>query len=345
MEAVEYRVHGADGVGEPTRTINTMSQQEFDGDTPWAGATGVIDQESKEVFAARYGKTVVYVRPDTKLNRVDGTLEFKTIAGAQARLAKDAIAAAHRRLPVLIKARSVNEAHHIYGLLLKAGLKRSPNLLTTEAEYLAQENDILAQAGVPGQVTVSTNMIGRGTDIKLGGDAEKIIELRMRELGLTPDTPKYDSTLEMVEAGVRRTVGKNVADLNVEGRGLQVFGLGESDSPRTEFQWRGRAGRKGEHGLSRLYRSQEDEAVRNPAGVRVRRGHGPGRAGRTGQGRRGDRPAVDRRRGSGGPAAVRGEPAWRVGAGRARHRPRPKGRAAVIDQAADRRAARDHRGG
>jgi len=118
------------------------------------------------------------------------------------------------------------------------------------ARYHEQEAAIVAQAGVPGAITIATNMAGRGTDIKLGGNAEMRIA---HELGDTPDPAK--------EAAIREAVGKLEASAKAAG-GLYVLATERHESRRIDNQLRGRSGRQGDPGKSKFYLSLEDDLMR-----------------------------------------------------------------------------------
>ncbi|MBC3191885.1 DUF4781 domain-containing protein [Pseudonocardia sp. C8] len=255
MEAVEFREFGADGVGRPTRTVDALSLHDFIGDTEFAGTTGTVGGAAgRAAFAEDWGKRVVHVKPDTPHRRVDLTRTFRTVADAHRGLLADVQRAVAEGLPVAVDARSVTEAHQVSALLDEHGIRH--RLLTTEQHLAPTEDMAVALAGMPGQVTVSTHMIGRGTDIKLGGDADWVANRLLR-----PRHPDLD------RAQVRAMAGEMVerfrAGLDREGGGLQMLVLGDPGSLRTEMQSRGRAGRDGQYGVSRLYRSGEDRPLEN----------------------------------------------------------------------------------
>ncbi|MEM9784645.1 MAG: SEC-C metal-binding domain-containing protein, partial [Pseudomonadota bacterium] len=122
------------------------------------------------------------------------------------------------------------------------------------ARYHEQEAQIVAQAGRPGAITIATNMAGRGTDIKLGGNAELLVAAALAE---EPDAAKHDEIKARVEAEV--DAGKARA---LEAGGLWVLGTERHESRRIDNQLRGRSGRQGDPGRSTFYLSLQDDLMR-----------------------------------------------------------------------------------
>ncbi|MFC4948996.1 DUF4781 domain-containing protein, partial [Pseudonocardia sp. GCM10023141] len=268
MEAVEFRELGEAGVGTPSLTIASMSTPEFMKGKTFAGATGTVGgAEGVRALRELYGKDVVFIAPETAVKRVDETVDLPTIAAEHQRSLHDVEQAHAAGLPVVVGARSVREAHEYSAELTRRGI--SHQLMTTEGQLLGLRDHVVATAGMPGRVTVTTNMLARSVDIKLGGDptwlAERVL-MRLEYPGLRKGDPEYDAALRAVTKQARTETAQYKALLDTEGGGLQAFWLGASDL-RTEFQWRGRTGRGGENGVSRLYRSLEDAGAPRAAGT------------------------------------------------------------------------------
>ena len=122
------------------------------------------------------------------------------------------------------------------------------------ARYHEQEAYIVAQAGVPGAITIATNMAGRGTDIQLGGNADMRIRQELADL---PDGPERDTRAAEIKEQVSRLKQKALA-----AGGLYVLGTERHESRRIDNQLRGRSGRQGDPGHSKFFLSLEDDLMR-----------------------------------------------------------------------------------
>jgi preprotein translocase subunit SecA len=170
-----------------------------------------------------YGLTVVVVPPNRPCIRTDHPDEIFTHKKAKTSALIDEIRRCHEsERPVLVGTASVEESEELAAALKKAGI--SCDVLNAKNDEL--EAQIIAQAGSPGAVTISTNMAGRGTDIKLGGEKEKERD-------------------KVVELG-----------------GLYIIGTNRHESLRVDQQLRGRAGRQGDPGSSRFFTSLEDSLIK-----------------------------------------------------------------------------------
>ena len=144
-----------------------------------------------------------------------------------------------------------------------AGIKHE----TLNAKFHEKESGIVAQAGRTGAVTIATNMAGRGTDIKLGGDPAGLASEMLHKQGLNPaevDKATYDAALAEAKAITDEDHEKVVA-----AGGLHIIGTERHDSRRIDNQLRGRAGRQGDPGSSRFYLSLEDDLMKRFASDRV----------------------------------------------------------------------------
>ena len=157
------------------------------------------------------------------------------------------------------------------------------------ARYHEQEAHIVAQAGVPGAVTIATNMAGRGTDIQLGGN----VECRLQGLARRARPRSRRSRAD--EARSRRSASRLKADVAdkkqkaLDAGGLYVLGTERHESRRIDNQLRGRSGRQGDPGRSKFYLSLEDDLMRIFGSDRMDGGAADARP----AGRRGDHPSVD----------------------------------------------------
>src|SRR5690606_21354594 len=135
--------------------------------------------------------------------------------------------------------------------LRKEGIK---DFQVLNARYHEQEAFIIAQAGVPGAVTIATNMAGRGTDIQLGGNPEMRIR---QELSDVPEGPERDAKIEAIKADIAVLKEKALA-----AGGLYVHATERPEGRRIDNQLRGRSGRQGDPGRSKFFLSLQDDLMR-----------------------------------------------------------------------------------
>lgn len=215
-----------------------------------AGMTGTAMTEASEL-ADIYKLDVVNVPTNVPLVRKDLDDEVYRTATEK----YDAIIALikecqERQQPVLVGTTSIEKSELISGLLKKA--KVSHQVLN--ARYHGQEAKIIAQAGAPGAVTVATNMAGRGTDIKLGGNLDMCLEV---ELSGVDDPQKRTH----IEESTRQKIATAEQQVKKAG-GLYVIGTERHESRRIDNQLRGRSGRQGDPGSSKFFLSLEDDLMR-----------------------------------------------------------------------------------
>jgi preprotein translocase subunit SecA len=215
-----------------------------------AGMTGTAMTEADE-FAEIYKLEVIEVPTNVAVIRKDEDDEVYRSAGekydAVAKLIEEA---RDRGQPVLVGTTSIEKSELMSELLKK---KKVPHQVLN-ARFHEQEALIVAQAGAPGAVTIATNMAGRGTDIKLGGNIEMRLKLELANL---PDP----SLLATREAEIRDEVLRN-HELVKQSGGLFVVGTERHESRRIDNQLRGRSGRQGDPGGSRFFLSLEDDLMR-----------------------------------------------------------------------------------
>ncbi|QOF77426.1 MULTISPECIES: preprotein translocase subunit SecA [unclassified Variovorax] len=224
-----------------------------------AGMTGTADTEAYE-FQEIYGLETTIIPPnriskrDDQLDRVYKTTREKYEAAIQ-----DIRECYERGQPVLVGTSSIENSEIIDALLEKAGLPHQ----VLNAKQHAREADIVAQAGRTKMITIATNMAGRGTDIVLGGNIEKMIE------AIENDEGRDAATKEADIAHVRAEWTKDHEFVKSLG-GLRIIATERHESRRIDNQLRGRSGRQGDPGSSRFYLSLDDPLMRIFAGDRVK---------------------------------------------------------------------------
>ncbi|HWU62262.1 MAG TPA: preprotein translocase subunit SecA, partial [Ensifer sp.] len=216
-----------------------------------AGMTGTASTEAEE-FADIYNLSVIEVPTNLPIKRIDEDDEVYRTAEEKYQAIITEIKASHEKgQPVLVGTTSIEKSELLAELLRRAGFDKFAVL---NARYHEQEAFIVAQAGVPGAVTIATNMAGRGTDIKLGGNAEMRIE---QELGEMPEGPERDAAIAAINAEVQVLKEKALA-----AGGLYVLATERHESRRIDNQLRGRSGRQGDPGRSKFYLSLQDDLMR-----------------------------------------------------------------------------------
>ncbi len=231
-----------------------------------AGMTGTAETEAAELYQI-YKLEVMPIPTNRPMARADQPdLIYKTEEAKFAAVVEDIAERVEKKQPVLVGTASVERSEHLSRLLTRKGIKHH----VLNAKFHAQEAQIIAQAGRPGAVTVATNMAGRGTDIVLGGNADIIADLNLRERGLDPvTTPEEYEAAWDAEIERMRTLTKEEAERVREAGGLYVLGTERHDSRRIDNQLRGRSGRQGDPGESRFYLSLGDELMRRFNGAAV----------------------------------------------------------------------------
>ncbi|MBZ5638655.1 MAG: preprotein translocase subunit SecA [Acidobacteriia bacterium] len=225
-----------------------------------AGMTGTADTEAVE-FDKIYNLEVVVVPTNRTLIRIENSDIFYRTEDEKWNAAVEEIADCQKRgQPVLVGTISIEKSEKLSGLLRRRGIKH----VVLNAKYHEMEAEIVAQAGRINQVTIATNMAGRGTDILLGGNPEYLARQELILKGQKPgETPKdewdaaYAEALERARVACREEHEKVVAL-----GGLHIIGTERHESRRIDNQLRGRAGRQGDPGSSRFYLSLEDDLMR-----------------------------------------------------------------------------------
>lgn len=224
-----------------------------------AGMTGTADTEAYE-FQEIYGLETTVIPPN-RVSRRDDQLDrvYKTTREKYEAAIKDIRECYERGQPVLVGTTSIENSEIIDQLLIKENLPHQ----VLNAKQHAREADIIAQAGRPKMITIATNMAGRGTDIVLGGNVEKLIEAVETDESL-------DVAAQEAEITRLRAVWKEEHEQVTSLGGLRIIATERHESRRIDNQLRGRSGRQGDPGSSRFYLSLDDPLMRIFAGDRVK---------------------------------------------------------------------------
>jgi preprotein translocase subunit SecA len=224
-----------------------------------SGMTGTADTEAYE-FQEIYGLETVVIPPNRPSQRKDRQDQvYKSSAEKYNAMLLDIRDCYERGQPVLVGTTSIENSEMLSDILTKAKLEH--NVLN--AKQHAREAEIIAQAGRPKMITIATNMAGRGTDIVLGGNVEKQIQIIEANAALS-DADKA------AQAETIRREWKSLNEHVVKAGGLHIVGTERHESRRVDNQLRGRSGRQGDPGSSRFYLSLDDALLRIFAGDRVR---------------------------------------------------------------------------
>ena len=221
-----------------------------------AGMTGTAVTEAEE-FMDIYGLDVVEVPTNMDMIRADEDDEVYRTAQEKYRAIISLIKEAQKRgQPMLVGTVSIEKSEILSELLKKDKVPHQ----VLNARYHEQEAKIIAQAGVPGAVTIATNMAGRGTDIQLGGNPDMLTED-----WIASEKEKGNETTPDAIAAKRKEILAEVAkkkDKALQAGGLYVIGTERHESRRIDNQLRGRSGRQGDPGRSRFFLSLEDDLMR-----------------------------------------------------------------------------------
>ncbi len=224
-----------------------------------SGMTGTADTEAYE-FQEIYGLETVVIPPNRLSQRKDRQDQvYKSPEEKYGAMLKDIQDCYERGQPVLVGTTSIENSELLSGILTKAKLPH--NVLN--AKQHAREAEIIAQAGRPKGITIATNMAGRGTDIVLGGNVAKQVQI------IEASTTLSDAEKQS-QAQILRDEWQSLHEQVVTAGGLHIVGTERHESRRVDNQLRGRSGRQGDPGSSRFYLSLDDQLLRIFAGDRVR---------------------------------------------------------------------------
>ncbi|AMN55606.1 preprotein translocase subunit SecA [Roseibium algicola] len=238
-----------------------------------AGMTGTASTEADE-FADIYKLEVVEIPTNVSVKRIDDDDEvYRTVQEKFQAIVKLIDDCKQRAQPILVGTTSIEKSEYLAEMLKKHGYKqidlsdpaafaaaqkneggKTKVFAVLNARYHEQEAFIVAQAGLPGAVTIATNMAGRGTDIQLGGNADMQIAM---ELGDMPEGEERSAREAQIRAEVEDMKQKALA-----AGGLYVIGTERHESRRIDNQLRGRSGRQGDPGHSKFFLSLQDDLMR-----------------------------------------------------------------------------------
>ena len=233
-----------------------------------AGMTGTAATEANE-FAHIYGLEVAVIPTNEPMIRIDHPDQIYSTGDAKYNaVLQDIVEQTEKGRPILVGTISIENSEKLSRMLKTKHRKIRHQILN--AKEHAREADIIAQAGVPGAVTIATNMAGRGVDILLGGNPEgmAIETLRKQKAkteALSPESEEFQAALAEAQAICDENKKKVLA-----AGGLHIIGTERHDSRRIDNQLRGRSGRQGDPGSSRFYLSLEDELMRKFGSERLR---------------------------------------------------------------------------
>ena len=241
-----------------------------------SGMTGTAMTEEGE-FRDIYNIDVVEIPTNKPVIREDDNDHIYINEDAKFKAVTREIEEAHEKgQPVLVGTISIDKSETLSKYLKRAGIKH--NVLN--AKKHEQESEIVAQAGRFGQVTIATNMAGRGTDIVLGGNPEYLAKKELKKQGMEEemleyadsyfktDDPEILKAREDYQALVKKfkeETDKEAEEVKKVG-GLRIIGTERHESRRIDNQLRGRSGRQGDPGSSRFYISADDDLIRLFAG-------------------------------------------------------------------------------
>ena len=231
--------------------------------TKLSGMTGTAMTEAEELHKI-YKLEVVAIPTHRPMIREDESdLVFRNETGKFMALIDEIVEMHEQGRPVLVGTVSVEKSERLSEMLTRRGVKHE----VLNDKFHEKEAPIVAQAGRTGAVTIATNMAGRGTDIKLGGDPAGLASTLLHRKGLNPaevDKETYEAAL----AEAKAQCDAEHEDV-VGAGGLHIIGTERHDSRRIDNQLRGRAGRQGDPGSSRFYLSLEDDLMKRFASAKA----------------------------------------------------------------------------
>ena len=281
-EGLHQAIEAKEGVSveHESKTLATITfQNYFRLYDKLSGMTGTAMTEEGE-FNQIYGLDVIAIPTNKPMVREDmPDVVYKTVNAKYNAVIGEIVAAHEKGQPVLVGTVSIEKSEALSGLLKKKGIKHE----VLNAKFHDKEAEIIAQAGKEGSVTIATNMAGRGTDIKLGGNSEYLAKAEMRRMGFSEEMIEegtgFAETDDEAILEARKTFkeleekyDKEIepeADRVREAGGLYIIGTERHESRRIDNQLRGRSGRQGDPGKSRFYLSLEDDLMRLFGGERI----------------------------------------------------------------------------
>ena len=246
-QAIEAKEHVA--VQPENQTVSSISYQNlFRLYETLSGMTGTAMTEAAE-FEEIYKLRVVSIPTNRPVARIDHHDEiYRNKTEKYDAILKQIKECVDRRQPVLVGTVSIEKSEEL-AKLVRDRLHIEPAVLN--AKHHESEAKIVAQAGAPGAVTIATNMAGRGTDIKLGGNAEELIA------NLDSTAPDFDDKKKAIYDEIEAN-----KKLVLDAGGLYVIGTERHESRRIDNQLRGRSGRQGDPGDSKFFLALDDDLMR-----------------------------------------------------------------------------------
>ncbi len=247
--------------------------------TKLSGMSGTVMTEQEE-FREIYKLDIVEVPTNKPVIRQDlPDVVYKTQKAKYKAIVEDIIESHKKGQPVLVGTTSIEKSELLSVMLDAKGIKHE----VLNAKYHEREAQIIAQAGKKGAITIATNMAGRGTDIKLGGNAEYMAVAELKKLGYSDDviseatgfSETEDEKILEARKKYNEFYDKFKEEIKGEAEevrkcgGLYVIGTERAETRRIDNQLRGRAGRQGDPGKSRFYLSLEDDLMRLFGGDRL----------------------------------------------------------------------------
>jgi preprotein translocase subunit SecA len=281
-EGLHQAIEAKEGlnVQSESKTLATITfQNYFRMYQKLSGMTGTAMTEMEE-FSAIYNLDVIEIPTNKPVARIDHPdVIYKNEAGKDRAIIAQIEACHAKGQPVLVGTISIEKSEQLSALLKKKNIKHS----VLNAKQHEKEAEIVAQAGKLGAVTIATNMAGRGTDIKLGGNPEFLAKNDMRKAGIPEEIiteatgyaetndPEILSARKLYKEFYEKHKIETSAEAEkvVAAGGLFIIGTERHESRRIDNQLRGRAGRQGDPGESRFYISMTDDLMRLFGGERV----------------------------------------------------------------------------
>lgn len=267
-------------VEHESKTLATITfQNYFRLYTKLSGMTGTAMTEETE-FNQIYSLDVIEIPTNKPMIRNDmPDVVYKTEQAKYAAVIQTIEECHAKGQPVLVGTVSIEKSEFLSSLLKRKGIKHE----VLNAKHHDKEAEIVAQAGKPYAVTIATNMAGRGTDIKLGGNAEYLAKSELRRKGyseeLIAEATGFAETdnEEILQARAEYSALEKKYDAEIEPEaekvrqagGLFIIGTERHESRRIDNQLRGRAGRQGDPGASRFFLSLQDDLMRLFGGDRI----------------------------------------------------------------------------
>ena len=281
-EGLHQAIEAKEGVkiAHESKTLATITFQNlFRLYNKLSGMTGTALTEEGE-FREIYKLDVIEIPTNRPVQRIDHEdVVYKNEKGKYNAVIEQIIECHKKGQPVLVGTITIDKSEMLSSMLKRRGIPHE----VLNAKYHEKEAEIVAQAGKKGAVTIATNMAGRGTDIKLGGNEEYLAKHDMRRMGfsdeLIAEADAFGETDDAEILNARQTfkdlVAKHKKVIAVEAEevrkagGLFILGTERHESRRIDNQLRGRAGRQGDPGESRFFLSLEDDIMRLFGGERI----------------------------------------------------------------------------